>query len=168
MDNKTPQLLYYPTEITSQKATPFIYRPRSNFIGDHKSMSLSASADRLGLGPKERTNNEAQGLAIANTLTPRKHVVNFSAFIDDLPARALPAHQRTRFARKIAFGEDVVRDVSQALTLKVRQIKTNTLGSGILMPGVHVFIVNPNSQGGVRCTHIHISSLYGQGEKVVT
>jgi len=104
-----------------------------------------------------QVNNKTQGLFIASTLAPRKHFFDFRALIDDLPTRALPAYQRTCLARKVAFGEDVVRDVSQALALKVRQVKADTLGSGILMPGVHVFVVHPNGKWDIRDDEVECS-----------
>jgi len=104
-----------------------------------------------------QVNNEAQGLSIANTLAPRKHFFDLRALIDDLPTCSLPAHQRTRLARKVAFGEDVVRDVSQALTLEVRQVKADTLGSGVLMSGMHIFVVNPDCKWDIRDDEVECS-----------
>jgi hypothetical protein len=110
------------------------------------------------MASEELTNNEAQGLTLAMAFTPGKHILDFGALVDDLPTRSLPAHQRTCLARKIALCEDVVRDVRQALTLKVRQVEADTLNRGMLMPSMHVFVVHPNGQRYVRCTHIRISS----------
>jgi hypothetical protein len=104
------------------------------------------------------TNNEAQGLSLTETFAPREHVLDLSALVDDLPTCTLPAHKRTRLAGKIALGEDVIRDVRQALTLEVRQVEADTLDSGMLVPSMHVFIVHPNGQGYVRCTHTRIST----------
>jgi hypothetical protein len=109
-------------------------------------------------GSKELTNNEAEGLCVTDALAPRKHFFNLSALVDDLPTCALPAHQRTRLAGKIALGEDMIRDVRQALTLEVRQIEADTLDRGMVMPSMHVFVVHPNGQWDVRCIPIRISS----------
>ena len=105
------------------------------------------------------TNNEAQGLCLANAFTQSEHVLNLGALVKDLATWGLPAHQRTRLGGKISLGKDVVREVRQALTLEVRQVEAESLGRGMEMPGMHVFIVHPNGQWDIRCIHIHISSL---------
>jgi hypothetical protein len=69
---------------------------------------------------QELANNEAEGFAFRDPLAPRKHVLDLGALVDDPPARALPAHKTACLSREITLGEDVVRDVRQALTLDVR------------------------------------------------
>jgi hypothetical protein len=107
------------------------------------------------------TDNEAQGFSLANAFTQREHVLNLGAFVDDLATWGLPAHQSTRLGGEISLGKDMVREVRQALTLEVRQIEAETLGRGMEMASMHVFIVHPNGQWDIRCIHIRISSPQG-------
>ena len=106
------------------------------------------------------TNYEAQGLCLTKTLVPREDVLNLDALFDVLATRTLPVYERTRLGGKIPLGKDVVREVSQTLTLEVRHVETDTLGRSDLVRAVHVFIVHPNGLGYVR--YINIISYISQ------
>ena len=99
---------------------------------------------------KRPTDREAQGLFLADTFAPRQHVFDFHAFFDVLSASALPGDKRTRLAGKISLGEDMVRDVRQALTLDVRQVEADALCRGVGLPTVNVLVVHPD---GYRDIH---------------
>jgi len=95
-------------------------------------------------------NYEAQRLCLAKTLVPREHLLNLDALSDLLATRTLPVYERTRLGGEIPLGEDVVREVRQALTLEVSQVETDALGRSDLMEAIHVFIAHPNGLGNVR------------------
>ena len=99
---------------------------------------------------KRPTDREAQGLFFADTFAPRQHVFDLHAFFDVLSASALPGDKRAGLARKISLGEDVVRDVRQALTFDVWQVEANALCRGVGFPTVNVLVVHPD---GYRDIH---------------
>ena len=105
---------------------------------------------------RKLTNDEAQGLSLAMTLAPGEHVLNLGALLDVLPTCTLPGYERTRVGREITLGKDVVRDVRQTLTLEVGQVKTDALGRGVRVYGVHVFVVDPDGLGHVRCINTFV------------
>ena len=45
----------------------------------------------------------------------------------------------------------MIREVSQALTLEVRQIEADALGRGVRVATVYVFVVHPDGHGDIHC-----------------
>ena len=68
-----------------------------------------------------------------------------------LTALALPGNKGTRLAREISLDKNMIREVSQALTLEVRQIEANALGRGVGVATVYVFVVHPDGHGDIHC-----------------
>ena len=110
----------------------------------HKHLSAETS-------PRILTNHEAQGLFRAGTFARRQDIFDLHIFFDVLPRSALPGHKAACLAGKISLGKDIVRDVSQALTLEVRQIEAEALGRGVGVPTVKVFVVHPDGRGDIHC-----------------
>jgi hypothetical protein len=103
---------------------------------------------------RELTDYEAQGFILADAFAPRQNVIDLHVFFDVLSASGLPGHKRARLAREITLGEDMVREVRQALTLEVWQIEADALGRSLGVPSVvtaYVFIVDPDGHGDIHC-----------------
>jgi len=100
-----------------------------------------------------QVDDEAQGFILADAFAPRQNVFDLRVFFDVLSASSLPGHKRARLAREIPLGEDMIREVRQALTLEVWQIEADALGRSLGVPGVvttYVFIVHPDGHGDIH------------------
>ena len=105
------------------------------------------------------TDHEAQGLLLADTFTPRQYILDFAVFFDVLSASALPGHTAARLAGKVPLGEDMVRKVRQAFTFEMRHIEADALGCSVGVPTLHIFVVHPDSRGGIRCVLQSVSPI---------
>lgn len=138
------------------KVTPFVLWYNYACCEFPTSLNILVSMSGTNGFRRKLTNDEAQGLSLAMTLAPGEHVLNLSVLFDVLPTCALPRYKRTRVGREITLGKDVVRDVRQTLTLEVRQVKADALGRGVRVYGVHVFVVDPDGLGHVRCINTFV------------
>ena len=82
-----------------------------------------------------------------------------------LTALAFPGNEGARLAWEISLGKDMIREVSQALTLEVRQIEANALGRGVRVSTVYIFVVHPDCHRDIHCVFMIGSIRHSTWEK---
>jgi hypothetical protein len=126
----------------------------------HVNIRIHKQSSAKGKVQGRLTDHEAQRLFLAGALAPSQHVFDLHAFFDGLAALALPVNEGARLAREVSLGEDIIREVSQVLTLEVRQIEADALGRGLGVSTVYVFVVHPDGHGDIHCVFMIIRSIH--------